>query len=388
MCVLDAQGNELKRLTARHTAPGLGTLCSALEKVAREKPPIAVERPTGLLVDTLVAAGFPVVPIHPNVAKACRSRYSAAGGKSDRGDAYMLADLLRTDAHRFRPLSPLSDELRALRSLVRTRTRLVTERVALANQLRSTLESYWPGAARIFSEVDSLIALSFVERYPTPESAKRLGAKRLAGFLSKHKYPGARTAKELLERLRAAPRGVAGTLEQGANACVVQSYVLLLRGLRTSIRELTSRIEKAVLDLPRGRVIASFPRAGKVNAAQILAEVGDDPARFQTEEQLAAEAGVAPVTYASGKSRGVRFRRACNKRLRRALTGWADNSRRESEWARDVYQRARDRGQDHPHAVRTLARAWTRVLWRCWRDGTHYDPTRHGGAMRMAAKLP
>ena len=103
-------------------------------------------------------------------------------------------------------------------------------------------------------------------------------------------------------------------------------------------------------------------------------------ARFPTEHQLAAEAGVAPVTYQSGKSRGVGWRWACNKRLRAALTCMADNSRHQSPWAADVYRRARARGCDHPHAVRILARAWARVLWRAWTDREPYDPTQHAAA--------
>ena len=121
----------------------------------------------------------------------------------------------------------------------------------------------------------------------------------------------------------------------------------------------------------------SFPRAGRVCAAQILAELGDIRERFQTEQQLAAEAGVCPVTHASGKSRGVTFRWACNHRLRQAVTCFADNSRHASQWAAAVYQRARARGCDHPHAVRILARAWIRVLWRAWIDRKPYDPSTH-----------
>jgi transposase len=105
--------------------------------------------------------------------------------------------------------------------------------------------------------------------------------------------------------------------------------------------------------------------------------------RFLTEEQLAAEAGVAPVTYQSGKSRAVVFRWACNHRLRRAITTWAGNSRHASTWAAQVYAAARARGCDHPHAVRILARAWVRVLWKCWRQHTPYDPKKH----RRAAPL-
>jgi transposase len=127
----------------------------------------------------------------------------------------------------------------------------------------------------------------------------------------------------------------------------------------------------------------SFPRAGRINAAQMLAELGNERQRFTSYEHLAAEAGVAPVTQASGKYRAVTFRWACNKRLRRALTTFADNSRHASHWAAHVYQQARARGCDHPHATRILARAWLRVLWRCWQDRTSYDPIRHRAAQPL-----
>ena len=381
VCVLRDDGSVLDRFEAPHTRVGL---TKALKRMAKhgaaETLPIAVERPNGLLVDVLVDAGHPVVPIHPNVVKASRPRYAAVNRKSDPGDAYLLADLLRTDGHRFQPLGELSDEVRALRALVRGRDDLVAERVALANQLRANLETFWPGAVAIFADIDSPIGLAFIRRYPTPDSAARLGPKRLARFLARHRYSGRRSPEELLERLRTAPDGKAGTVEVEARRHVVLALVTALETLVASIRTLTSEISHAVAQLPQGQVLMSFPRAGKVNAAQIVAELGDDPTRFPTEASLAAQAGVAPVTYASGKRRGVGFRWAANKRLRNAITTWANNSRRESPWAQDIYLRARKRGCDHPHATRILARAWVRVLWRCWRDGTPYDAARHGAA--------
>jgi transposase len=386
VCVLDEQGSVVDRFEAPHTREGLE---QALERLAKHgapaELPIAVERPSGLLVDTLVEAGHPVVPIHPNVVKASRPRYAAVNAKSDPGDAYLLADLLRTDGHRFRPLGQLSDEVRALRSLVRGRDELVAERVAVANQLRAQLDAYWPGAIAIFADIDSPIALAFVKRYPTPHSARGLGEKRLANFLARHAYCGRRAPEALIDRLRSAPEGQAGEAEVEARRHVVLALVAVLENLVASIKTLTSEIGHAVAQLPQGRVVMSFPRAGRVNAAQIVAELGDDPGRFPTEAALAAQAGVAPVTYASGKRRGVGFRWAANKRLRLAITTWADNSRHASPWARDIYLRARRRGCDHPHAVRILARAWIRVLWRCWMDGVPYDARRHVAAVRIAA---
>lgn len=385
VCVLDERGRVKRSWDTAHTGAGLQDLCKRLGALGEPRDVhVAIERPTGLLVDTLVEAGFVVVPLHPNAVKACRPRYSAAGGKDDRGDAYMLADILRTDGHRFRPLQPSSDEARALRAAVRTRDDLVAERVGVANQLRALLESFWPGAAEIFADVDSPIALAFLTRYPKPQSATGLGEKRLARFLAEHGYSGRRPAAELLARLRAAPKGKAGVVESDVKASLVRAYVTLLEPLVAQIVKLSSLVEHLLEGHPDGPIVASFPRAGKVNAAQILAELGDCRDRFVSDEQLAAEAGVAPVTHASGKHRGVAFRYACNKRLRRAVTCFADNSRHASPWAADVYDRARARGLDHPHAVRILARAWLRVLWRCWRDRKRYDATLHGGAKRVA----
>ena len=404
-CIIDETGRIVARLDVRHDASGLSDMMIRLRRIApAAELPIAIERPSGLIVDALLAAGHPVIPIHPNVVKACRPRYRAAGGKSDpgeagqgsagaaggiarRGDAYMLADILRTDGHRFRPLRAVSDEIKALRALVRGRDDLVVQRVALANQLRSLLEGFWPGAAAIFADLDSPIALAFLGRYPTPDSAFRLGEKRLASFLVQHAYSGRRSAADLLARLRAAPTGLASDAETEAKGEIVRALAGVLERLILAIATLSSRIEQALAHLPDGKIVMSFPRAGRINAAQILAELGDVRERFPTEDQLAAEAGVCPVTHASGKSRGVVFRWACNKNLRVALTCFADNSRHACAWASEhasegsaIYQKARQRGCKHAHAVRILARAWVRVLWRAWQDGKPYDPARHAGA--------
>lgn len=385
VCIIDGAGQVVVRVEARHDAAGLADLIARLERVAKPAElPIAIERPSGLIVDALVEAGHPVIPIHPNVVKACRPRYRAAGGKSDPGDAYMLADILRTDGHRFRRLMPASDDIRALRALVRGRDDLVAQRVALANQLRSLLEGFWPGAAAIFAAIDSPIALAFVGRYPTPDSASRLGEKRMASFMAQHAYCGRRSPAELLARLRAAPVGLAGDAEAEAKGELARVLVAVLDRLVPEIAKLSSLIEHAVAELPDGRIVMSFPRAGRICAAQILAELGDVRERFPTEDQLAAEAGVCPVTHASGKSRGVVFRWACNKNLRLAITCFADNSRHASAWAATIYRKARDRGCKHPHAVRILARAWVRILWRAWQNGTTYNPEQHRGAMKIA----
>jgi transposase len=386
VCVVDADGKNVAHFEVAHNLDGLRELRARFAKLApAAEIPIAIERPTGLIVDELVDAGHTVVPIHPNVVKACRPRYRAAGGKDDLGDAYLLADVLRTDGHRFRPLTPQSDGVKALRAMVRTRDDLVAQRIGLANQLRALLESFWPGAAGVFADIDSLISLAFIQRYATPRAGAKLTPSQLATFLRNNKYSGRRKPAELLERLRAAPVGLAGDAETDAKGELAGMLARLLQGLVEELANLSQRIEADVARLSDGPMMMSFPQAGRINAAQILAELGDVRERFQSEAHLAAEAGVCPVTHASGKTRSVAFRRACNKRLRLAVCRWADNSRRSSAWAQDIYARARARGCDHPHAVRVVARAWVRVLWRAWFTRDCYDPTKHGAAKRLLA---
>jgi transposase len=316
LCVVDETGRRLLERRFAHDERGLGELCRSLAGHGVQR--VAIERPDGVLVERLLEAGLAVLPIHPNQMKAARPRFRAAGGKSDGFDAFVLAELARTDQHRFRALTPDSYETRALRALTRAREDLVEARVALANRLRAELEAFWPGAAVIFSEVDSPIALAFLERYPSPQDAHRLGEKRLSGFLSRHGYCGRKETTELLGRLRSAPEGRAGEAETEAHRTVVLSLVAALRPLVEQIKLLDSQIAHAVRAHTDGEIFLSLfrdPRAS-LTAARLVSEIGDRRERYPTSEALADDAGMCPVALESGKRRVATFRRDCDKRLR------------------------------------------------------------------------
>src|SRR6266571_644570 len=183
--------------------------------------------------------------------------------------------------------------------------------------------------------------------------------------------------------LRAAPDGIGEGPEAEARRDAVLGYVGVVRALNASIKALTRSVAAHLGEHPDSEIFTSLPRSGQVNAAQLLAEWGDCREAYDGPEAIAARAGAAPVTKRSGKHKAVSFRWACNTRFRWAITTFADNSRHESPWAAAIYQAAIDRGCDHPHAVRILARAWIRVIYRCWVDRTPYDAARHGGAKRL-----
>ncbi|MGH2782568.1 MAG: IS110 family transposase [Thermoleophilaceae bacterium] len=381
LCVVD-EGAVIGRRAVPNDEAGLVSLCRELVERGVER--VAIERPDGVLVERLLEAGLEVIAIHPNQLKAARARYSVAHGKSDPFDAFVLAELARTDAHRFRAIRPDSDETKALRALTRAREDLVEVRVCLANQLRAQLQAFWPGAL-IFADVDSPISLAFLERYPCPDDARGLGPKRLGAFLVRHGYSGRKPPDELLARLRGAATGTAGGAEREARRAAVLGLVAALRPLVEQIAKLSSQIRGALAEHPDAAIFAPLFRDRKtvICPATLIAELGDSRERYPTDAALAADGGQSPVAVESGKRRVATFRRACDKRLRGAIATLADSTRHWHPWAREVYLGARARGQDHPHAIRTLGRAWVRVLWRCWQDGVPYEPALHGNLRRL-----
>ena len=384
--VVDEAGRAAWEGKIGHDERGVGELCELLVERGVER--VALERPDGVLVERLLAAGLRVLAIHPNQVRAARERYTVARSKSDRLDAFVLAELARTDAHRFRALVPDSDETKSLRGLTRAREDLVQARVRLANELRAELERFWPGAARIFSEVDSPIALAFLERDPAPGDARTLGERRLEGFLARGRYCGRRRAAELLRRLREAPTGTAGEGEGEARRSVVLALVAALRPLVEQIGRLSSQIAGAVRAHPDGEIMLSLFRDPKstVTAARLVAELGDRRERYPSADAMAADAGMSPVAVESGKRKVAAFRWGCDHRLRAAVACLADATRHHHPWARGVYRRARARGCDHPHAIRVLGRAWLRIVWRMWQDRAPYDPARHSSLTRLLAE--
>ena len=383
VCVVDDHGRPLARRTVRHDDAGLEQLISLLRQHDVQR--VAMERPDGVLAERLLAAGLSLLAIHPNQVQAARDRYRAAAGKSDAFDAFVLAELARTDSHRFRLVTPDHDQTRALRAMTRAREDLVGLKVAVANRLLAELERSWPGAAGVFADLASPIALAFLERYPSPRDAQRLGPQRLAGFLARHHYSGRKPPHELLERLAQAPSVQLLDHEAEARRSIVLGLVAVLRPVINHIAALDRDIAHTLTSHPDGHLFrACFASpTSTLTAAQLVAEIGDSRDRYPTAESLIADAGQSPVAIESGKRKHAAFRYACDKRLRRAISVLADSSRHHNPWAADIYQRARQRGKDHPHAIRILGRAWVRVLWRCWHNHTPYDPNQHGSLQRL-----
>ena len=381
-CVIDEDGTVLDRFNVAHDAKGLKAMVVRLR--AAGVGGVAIERGDGPVVESLMDAELNVFVVPSRQIKALRTRYGSAGNKDDRFDAYVLADTLRTDGHRFTPLREDRADTRALRALCRARKDLVEIRVGVLNQLRANLELALPGAIGLFSKPDSKIMLAFLRRFPTAAKMSWLSSKRLASWLSSVGYSGGISPDVLHTRLINAAPGLQGP-EGDARGRITLSLVATVEGLNAQVAALEAQMSMLFDAHPDQAIFASLPRSGMVRAASLLAEIGDCRQRFPSEEALAALAGASPSTRQSGKREQTVFRWACNKKLRAAVMDFANGSRVAYPWAAAVYQRAIDRGCRHPHAVRILARAWLRIIWRCWQDGKPFDPALHGARQQLVA---
>jgi transposase len=381
--VVNGRGREVARSTVPHTAAGLRELVAFLGRHGVGE--VAIERPDGPVVDTLLGAGLTVVVISPNQVKNLRGRYGSAGNKDDRFDAYVLADTLRTDRARLRPLVPDTDATVAIRRTCRARKDLVNHRVAVANQLRAHLRNVLPAAVGLFTDLESAISLAFLTRFDTQDKINWLTPQRLGDWLAKQGYSGKVDPAVLHQRILDAPPGATGG-HGATQAHITASYIALLHTLVAQIKALSTHIDRQLDAHADAHIFTSLPRSGRVRAARLLAEIGDCRARFPTPESLTCLAGAAPSTRQSGKSRTVGFRWSCDKQLRDAVTDFAADTRHANPWAADLYNKARARGHDHPHAVRILARAWLHIIWHCWQDNLTYDPNKHRALQHILAQ--
>ena len=381
-CIVDDRGAPLDEFEVAHDDAGLSALTRRFLRAGVAR--VAIERPDGPIVDALMRAGLEVVVVSSRAVKALRTRYGSAGNKADRSDAFVLADCLRTDGHRWPSLQPDTPTTQALRAAVRARKDLVATRIATANQLRSHLQLVFPGAVGLFADIDSPISLDFLERFPSAAKAAWLSERRLAAWMAANAYCGRRSASELFSRLRTAPRGLHGAAAP-AQAAVTLALVRVLRTVVAEIGHLEAQIAEQLALHPDGFIFQSLPRSGCIRAAAMLAEIGDCRARFPSPDSLAALAGAVPSTRSSGKHHVVTFRWACDKKLRDALVDFGQDSIRANPWADRLYRTHRARGKTHPHAARIVTRAWINVIWRCWQDRVTYDPNKHRALQALTA---
>lgn len=328
---------------------------------------VGIEIDRGLVVDSLVGAGYRVYAVNPLAASRYRDRHTTSGAKSDAGDAKLLADLVRTDAHNHRPLAGDSDEAGAIRVLARAHQGLVWTRQRQVNGLRSALRDYFPGALVAFgTDLASSDALAILQVAPTPAAGRGLSRAKIASALRRagRQRNLERRAAEIQQALRAEQPQTADVVADAFGAASL-ARVAVLVSLNDQIAELEGALAEHFDRHPDAEILRSLAGLGSVLGARVLGEFGDDPSRFADARGRKAYAGTAPITKASGRSLVVLARFARNRRLADACERWAFSSLTASPGARRYYDALRGRGKTHSQATRQLANRWVGILHAC-----------------------
>jgi len=377
--IMNEAGAAIARQTIPHSPEGflkLEAMCQDLE-VAPADYLFGLETAHNLVIDFLWSRNYTnVYVIPPSVVKSTRGRYGQSRARTDQSDAFLLADLLRTDRLRLQPWHPdslLTRQMRAKVSLINHLTRSI---VRLSNRLRAVLLRYYPSALHVFSSLQTQIALRFICAFPIPEAADALSFAEFEAFARQNRYPQPKKLSKCFARLQHPyPKATSETVLVYRDEAA-QLATLLLRNIRaknSALRELTVLFEQH----PDHDIFASLPGAGKFLAPALLVKFGDDRQRFLSPASVQALAGTCPVTDSSGKRRVVKFRHACDREFRDIAQKWAITSKPESLWATLYWEQARPHCNSKSHAYRCLANRWLAIAWKLWQTGEEYDEAYH-----------
>lgn len=417
VCVLDPQRTVRDERRVAHSGEALAGLADALlarAGGAPERIAVAIERPDGAVVETLVERGLAVYAINPKQLDRFRDRHTVAGAKDDRRDAFVLADSLRTDRHLFRRVRLDVPEVIQIRQASRLRDELNEELVCGTNRIAEQLRRFYPQVLHLAALAEPW-CWSLLELAPTPAAAASLRPSRVAALLKQH-HIRRLTTDDVLTTLRTPPLTVAPGVREAASmhiGSLVRRLRVVHAELKRCDRELNDRIQALVTAAPvesttpagpadapsepsagqRGEhrdvaILLSLPGVGTTIAATMLAEASQALAAREYQS-LRLRCGVAPVTFQTGKQRArgsggkhkgpqaqVRMRRACNPRLRNATYHMVRvAAQRDPHW-KQLYTDARARGVTHGGATRLVADRMLHTLVAMLRRGTLYDAGR------------
>lgn len=384
-CVIDANAKFVGETGFAHSAEGLSETVDWLLKMAKQKADrlaVAIEKPHGAVVETLLESGIAVFSINPKQTDRFRDRHSMSGAKDDRRDAFVLADALRTDGHRFQRLQLPPPEIIAMRGLLITREQLIKNHVALSSQIRDLLVRCWPHLVALAPKDKALDSFfcELLQLFLDDHQNQSLTTLTIQALVKKHRIRRVQP-QQILETLQQKPLRVAPATTQATstNLKLLLQQLLLVRHLRRHSDLLLERWFKKQRKPDRpytdAAILASLPGVGAFVLASVLS-YAHDPVRLRNLEAFRSLGGIAPVTQQSGKRRQVILRRARSQPLNNALYHWARIAVRRDTHFRHHYDQLRDKGHRHARALRGVMDRILPIAIAMLRDRTLYDPSR------------
>lgn len=383
VCLIDSAGSKIEERWIEHSGSSLAELVGWLRQQTQESPWLlaaAIEVPRGAVVETLLEHGFAVFSINPKQMDRFRDRYSPAGAKDDRRDAFVLADALRTDQHCFHAVRLDEPVMIRLRELSRLEDELGQEQSRTTHRLREQLHRFFPQLLQLCVDADEPWLWALFELAPSPQRAAKLSQAKITRLLQQH-----RIRRINAEQVQAILNSQALTLAPGASEAAAEHALMLLprlrllhqqrtdlaRRIRTILEQLASPAE-GQSEHRDAAILLSLPGLGRKIAATMLSEAPQAIAE-RDYHALRSYSGIAPITQQSGKKKIVLMRYSCNGRLRNALYHWSRTSIVWDPASKKTYAQMRARGHSHGRALRGMADRWLKVLVSMLRTNTLYD---------------
>lgn len=375
---LDAEGTVLQKGIVPHDATALDEFGESIAKMEGDPASVhvGVELHDGALLAWLLEQGYTVYSINPKSADRARDRHRPSGAKDDALDAYVLADMARTDRKRLRVVrrdSPITKELRAW---VRYRAKLVREKTASSQRLRAILAEWSPAISGLCSDFNRRWQRDLLMLAPLHTDLQELHGNRLNAFIRAHRISAKTVARVQETRATSAIKIPAGLL-QPLKAEILYLTETIDR-LIAKAAEAEASIEACIEKHPDSWIFQTLPVGGTATIGTFLSAFGESRDASPAWPELAARWGAAPVTVQSGKSKHVKRRRACDHVINQALlffsfkTAFTDGC-----WAKEFYRRKRAEGVDHYGTLRRLSQRWIKVINRIWRDRIAYCEDLH-----------
>lgn len=283
---------------------------------------VGIETERGPWVQALLAAGYRVYAINPLQVARYRERHGVSGAKSDPGDAHTLADMVRTDRHQLRPVAGDSDLAEAIKVVTRAHKTLIWERTRHTLRLRRALLDFFPAAVAAFDDLDAPDTLELLAAAPDPATAAALDGEQITAALRRARRRGIPDKVAKIQEVLRAPQLAQPSVVAGAYAVTVQAQVAILTTFNTQIKLMEQQVGAHFGRHPDGEVYLSQPGLGGILGARVLAEFGDDKARYTDAKARKNYAGTSPITRASGqeedRARPLRAQRPPGRRPRPA----------------------------------------------------------------------
>ncbi|MBJ7593973.1 MAG: IS110 family transposase [Candidatus Dormibacteraeota bacterium] len=382
IAVMSETGELLAEFRVEESMDGVERIHAAVAPHIADPADVVVgtESAHSLVAQALVAAGYAVFEINPLASSRYRDRHHLSGAKSDRGDAKMLADVVRTDRHNHREYVGSSDLSEAIKVLARAHQSLIHQRQTQINALRSALRQYYPALLLAFPNLarprsrDSSDVMALIERAPTPAQGRTLSRLQIASALRKAgRQRGIERRAEEIRKVLGGPHLAAPPVVTNAYGNSARATARVIVSMTIQIGELAQEMNSRFEEHPDAKILHSLPGLGPILGARVLGEFGDAPNYYTDTRARKNYATTSPVTRASGKLRVVNARHGGNRHLGESCLRWAFCAVRSSPGVQHYYEALRGRDKTHSQAIRSVANRLVGILHGCLEHGVLYD---------------